>query len=402
MSFLQNYNQFYGRHWETGSIANTLAYQNATAPHTGKPYSEAMLLGVSGGVVLGYYTFAYEGHDPHVALLTRNTFDPWDTLLGRLGVVQDVRQTPNPERAHTKLLDALENGTPAIVWADMFLLPYNGLGYQDDNWAMLPIVVYGVEGETVHIADRAEVPLTVSLAEFQAARSRIKKDKHKLLTLSPPDPDKLAFAVSQGIHETIRFYTEGPPKGSKKNFGFLGFETIMDALSKPKHRISWEKEFPMGRKMFAGMTSMFSFMALYGQDGRAQDAERGMYADFLDEASVILERPGLKEAAEQFRGSAKLWRGLGEALLPDDVPVFKKTREMMVSKHRNFIETGKGEGKDGMKTDKELETIRTKMETDFPWDAAQVTAYREGMREQFEGVYRAEKQAVETLQGAMG
>ena len=76
MPVLDNYSHFTGRHWETGTVCNYLAYQGITAPHTGQPYSEALLLGVSGGVVMGYFTFAYEGYDPHVALLTRNTFDP--------------------------------------------------------------------------------------------------------------------------------------------------------------------------------------------------------------------------------------------------------------------------------------------------------------------------------------
>ncbi|MCA9912908.1 MAG: hypothetical protein KC496_06150, partial [Anaerolineae bacterium] len=74
MPQLPNYSEFAGRHWETGSVRNALAYQGFTAPHTNQPYSEALLMGVSGGAVFGYFFFHYEGYDPHVALLTRNTF----------------------------------------------------------------------------------------------------------------------------------------------------------------------------------------------------------------------------------------------------------------------------------------------------------------------------------------
>ena len=52
--------QFTGRHWETGSIHNALAVQGIKAPHTGQPYSEALLLGVSGGIAFGYFTFEYK------------------------------------------------------------------------------------------------------------------------------------------------------------------------------------------------------------------------------------------------------------------------------------------------------------------------------------------------------
>src|SRR5215216_7533459 len=85
--------QLNGRHWETGSIHNALALQGIKAPHTGEPYSEALLLGVSGGIAFGYFTFEYKGYLPHVALLTRNTFNPFSTILERLGIAQDVRQT---------------------------------------------------------------------------------------------------------------------------------------------------------------------------------------------------------------------------------------------------------------------------------------------------------------------
>jgi hypothetical protein len=61
MPKLKDYNQFNGRHWETGTVHNYFAYTGVKAPHTGQPYSEALLMGVSGGAVMGYFSFAYEG-----------------------------------------------------------------------------------------------------------------------------------------------------------------------------------------------------------------------------------------------------------------------------------------------------------------------------------------------------
>ena len=87
MPTLPKYKHFDGRHWETRTVQNYFAYNGVKAPHTGKPYTEAMLIGISGGVLMGYFSFAYKGYDPHVALLTRNTFNPLDTLLVRLGVI---------------------------------------------------------------------------------------------------------------------------------------------------------------------------------------------------------------------------------------------------------------------------------------------------------------------------
>src|SRR5688572_6448123 len=112
--------QFSGRHWETGSIHNALAMQGIKAPHTGQPYSETLLLGISGGIAFGYFTFEYKGYLPHVALLTRNTFNPFSTILERLSIAQDVRQTNKPDSAEKNLRDTLESGLYPIAWADQF------------------------------------------------------------------------------------------------------------------------------------------------------------------------------------------------------------------------------------------------------------------------------------------
>jgi hypothetical protein len=49
MTILPKYNEFDGLHNETGSIRNALAYQSVKAPHTGRPVSEALLLGSRSG-----------------------------------------------------------------------------------------------------------------------------------------------------------------------------------------------------------------------------------------------------------------------------------------------------------------------------------------------------------------
>ena len=72
----ENFTVFDGRNWETSSFVNFMASRGFKAPHSGMPYSEALLMGVSGGAVMGYFSFAYEGYDPMCRILTRNTFDP--------------------------------------------------------------------------------------------------------------------------------------------------------------------------------------------------------------------------------------------------------------------------------------------------------------------------------------
>ena len=402
MPTLANYNQFAGTHWETGSVRNFLAQRGFSAPHTGQPYSEAFLLGVSGGIVMGYFTFLYEGYDPQCNILTRNTFDPLDKMLSRLGVVQYLEQTAKADRAEQILIDTLEEGQPAIVWADMWSLPYNALPHDEGMWGAFPLVVYGyeVEADMVTIADRAGVPLTIATGELVAARGRIKAIKNRLLTLDAPQSEKLAGAVRLGICDTIQLFTEKPPKGSKNNFGLNAYQFWARMLRQPKQRLSWEKQFPAGLPMYAGLTSAYNFAFLFGK-GAAQDAERGMYAQFLEEAAQLLELPALNEAADQFRAAAAAWQQLPAFLLPDEIRPFGEARELMQRKHTRFLEQGGAALSEMEAINGRLAEIRQAMTTEFPLTQPEIEVFRERLAEQILVIHDVEETAVKTLQEAL-
>jgi F0F1-type ATP synthase delta subunit len=401
MPILKDYHHFDGLHWETGSVCNHFAYRGFKAPHTGQPFSEAMFMGISGGAVMGYFSFAYQGYDPHVAILTRNTFSPLETLLARLGVEQTLQQTGNPDKAVAHLMDCLADGLPPLVWADMYSLPYNALSHDDGMWVTFPLIVYGYEAETVWIADRARVPLTITAAELATARARVKKLKFRLLTLDLPNPDKLVSAVQKGIWDCLKLYTEAPPKGSKSNFGLAAMKRWAELLTQPKQRMSWAKEFPPGRKLYAGLTSSFNFIALFGQDGQKQDAERAMYADFLAEAGLVLSKPALHQAAQQFRLSGQAWASLAQALLPDQIPLFAETRRLMLRKHRLFLEQGNAALPEIQEINLRLKAIKAEVTTNFPLNQAEVATLQENLREHVLKVHDIEQEAIKILQGAM-
>lgn len=400
MTRLEDYHHFAGRHWETGSVHNYYAYRGITAPHTGQPYSEALLMGISGGAVMAYFSFAYQGYDPHVALLTRNTFDPLNTLLERLGVVQDIRQTSKPERAVRNLEDILDSGLPALTWADVFSMPYNALYTDKDMWLMYPIVVYGYEPEEdrVWIADRALVPLTITTGELAAVRGRVKQDKHRLLTLSPPDAGKLPGAVQKGLWDCIKLYTEAPPKGSRENFGFAAYQRWVKLLQKPKEKQSWERVFPPGRPMYAGLVTTYRSISQFSD---CEDAERETFAAFLDEAAIILDRPALKQAGELFRKAGNAWTALAHALLPDEIPPFGETRRLIRLQQKLFREQGAAALPEMKANNARLEAILHEMESAFPLDAAGVQAQREALSERIMAVHDIELEAVKALQEAV-
>ncbi|MCB0011792.1 MAG: DUF4872 domain-containing protein [Anaerolineales bacterium] len=400
MTILTNYQQFDGLHWETGTVRNYLDYVGVKAPHTGRPYSEALLMGVSGGAVMGYFSFSYEGYPPMARLLTRNTFDPWDTMLSRLGIVQDIAHTAKPEKGVANLRDRLESGVPAIVWADHFSLPYNNLPLDPGMWAMFPILVYGYDetAEVVHIADRARVPLTISPATLASARGRVKKDKFRIITLEPPVPDKLPAAVQAGIWDTIKLFTEKPPKGSRNNFGLQAYQWWIQLLTRPRTRLSWAKEFPAGRAMLAGLTSQFDDIHTFGKDS---PAERPMYADFLAEAALILDRPVLNDVAAQFRRSGAAWAELGTILLPDSHPQLAECRRLIEANHRLFLDGGGATLAERQANSERQAALRDQLTADFGLTEAEVVAFRERIAAQVQRIHDIEADAIQQLKAAM-
>lgn len=395
---------FTGRHWETGSIHNALAMQGVKAPHTGKQYSEALLLGISGGITFGYFTFEYKGYLPHVAMLTRNTFSPFSTILERLGIAQDVQQTNKADVAEKNLRNALDSRLYPLVWADHFSLPYNCLPSDQPMWGMMPILPVESDEGTVTIADRSSQPLHLSMADLTKARGRVKDDKYRLITLDAPQTAKLAGAVHKGICQAIKLFTEEPPRGARDNFGFAAYEKLAVLLVNTRNKQSWERFFAPGVRMYHALAGSpvqpgaYHWVMTWGS---ADGAERGLYADFLDEAAQILKKPALKESAEKFRESYELWLDFANALLPDDIPLLGESKKLIEKKHDLFINQGEIGLPEIKHINVRLNELLKQSETDFPLSNSQVSELRTNLRDLLLKISAVEQIAVDLLQNAI-
>jgi hypothetical protein len=396
--------QFSGRHWETGSIHNVLAAQGLKAPHTGKPYSEALLLGVSGGIAFGYFTFEYKGYLPHVAMLPRNTFSPFHTMLERLGIAQDVQQTNKADTAEKNLIHALESGLHPLVWADQFSLPYTDLHPSDGMWNMMPVLAVESDGKTVVVADRSSQPFQLPMADFTKARGRVKEDKFRLMILDAPQTSKLAGAVHKGICQAISLFTEEPPRGARDNFGFAAYKKFAELLVNTRNKQGWERYFAPGVRMYHALAGSPHQPGLYhwvNTWGSADGADRGLYADFLEEAAVILKKPKLKDAAGRFRESHTLWLKFAEALLPGDVPLLGESKKLIQKSHALFVEKGETALPEIKKINARHREILKASEKDFPLSTGQAAEFRANLRDIVLEISGVEQKAVDMLQAAI-
>lgn len=396
--------QLNGRHWETGSIHNALAMQGVKAPHTGQPYSEALLLGISGGIAFGYFTFEYKGYLPHVAMLTRNTFNPFPTILERLGIAQDIQQTNKAEIAEKNLRETLESGLYPILWADQFGLSYNCLPADKPMWGTMPILAIEWGGKTVTVADRSSQPLHVAAADLTKARGRVKQEKYRLITLDAPQVTKLSGAVHKGICQSISLFTEEPPRGSRDNFGFAAYDKLAEMLVNRRNKQSWERFFPPGVRMYHALAGSpvqpgaYDWVNIWGS---ADGAERGLYADFLLEAGQILKCPALKESAEKFRESHKLWIAFADALLPDELPLLGESKKLIQKKHDLFIAQGEVALPEIEQIHSRLNELLSQSESDFPLSASQAADLRANLHDIVLKIKSVEQQAVDLLQSAI-
>ncbi len=101
---LSNYTHFGGKHPETAGYKNILAYQGVEAPHTAKPFSEAMLLGIGGGLGAGYILWEFKKYGGAVVVLGfRNRWQYpmkyFTNLSNRLGAKVTFEETAGEVKA---------------------------------------------------------------------------------------------------------------------------------------------------------------------------------------------------------------------------------------------------------------------------------------------------------------
>src|SRR4029453_19436098 len=168
-----------GVHGDTAAFANVLANLGVVAPHTGEPLTEALGLGVGGGLGAGYILWEFKAHDLRTLVFGfRNSWqypDRWARkTCQRLGVPAAVHETGSAGKADAELRAAVGQGVPAIAWADQQALGYRHLPAMLDGRGGPPVTVYAIDdaARVALIDDRNRAPLRVPLDALAAARAR--------------------------------------------------------------------------------------------------------------------------------------------------------------------------------------------------------------------------------------
>ncbi|MGH2523579.1 MAG: DUF4872 domain-containing protein [Anaerolineales bacterium] len=394
MTTLKNYKHFGGGQIEAATAKNALAYLGATAPHTSETFSDALLFGIGGGIGVGYFLYA-SGDFVSLFIATQITGGPefLPNLLKRLGCKTEPQNSSSIAAWEKKLRQALSEGRPFVTWVNPLGLPYPGAA------AYHPLIVYGVDGEVFHVADRSARPLTVTRAEMaQAQQSGDPPRFRSLLVSAPAKTPDVARAARQGIAECVDQMLNGfGPKNYRNNFGLAGLEKWAGLLTDAKDKRGWPKFFPRGPRLFTALTTAFEHIENRG----GGSAHRSLYADFLSEAATLLKKPKLSDVAEQFRASGKRWRKVSEALLPNAVPLFKEYRQLSTQRRTSFEKKGMAAREEWQAIHARLDAIKAEAAKDFPLGESEAPDLLGEVRERVLAVHAAERQAVLALKAAM-
>jgi hypothetical protein len=301
-----------GRHPDTAALTRLLAALGVTDPATGRPLSEAVLLGVSGGIGVAYFVYEYEEEDLTTFYLGGriNSYvqrqDAGQAALDRLGLPVQVRRTSGPATAERQLRTALDQGRPVIVTVDVAKLLYRSV----PDWlcGMTPQdVLVEPRGAEPVLWDLAPAPIPVTWAELAEARAGVRSARRRLVVAEPPDgPVDLAGAAAAGIADTWPGMLEPP----MRNFGVPGLAKWAELLTAGRDPKGWPRMLDAPGRQFQLLTWLYDWVETAGTGG---GFFRAMYAEFLEQAAGPLERPELAGLAGDYRELAAAWTALAEA-----------------------------------------------------------------------------------------
>ena len=403
---LDGYNQFGGTHLETAAVKNVLAHYGVRAPHTGEPFSEALLFGINGGIGASYFNFEYEGFGPTLFIGTTARYktkspDLLKGMVDRLGLATLDKTTGSAQVGVKNLKAGLAAGAPVIVFLSMGHLPYYAM---EESWRGYEhaVVVYGYDEDTAEVlmADLASTPVTVETDTLAEARAFVSRIKNRSLVIEPVageiGADVLEQAVRDGIQACITPMLDPPTP--KSNFGLNALAKWADLAGDLGNKKGWARVFPPGPFLVQAQRQVFAYIETLGTGG---SASRGLYADFLDEAGQVLGNPGLGEVAAQFREAAGAWTDLAETALPDDVPQLAELKSLARQKMALTLAQGEAAIPELEALGSREAAIVAELEAAYPLDEAGAAAFFERLSGQIRQVHELETAAVEGLQDSI-
>ncbi len=327
-----------GIHPPTAALARILRQKGVLDPVSEKPYSEAMLLGIGGGLDTGYILFQFKHlPNPMLVLGFRNQWNNTQVFLEniaeRLMLSVDFYEFEESNTAQNALQETLKQDKLAIVWVDKAFLPYHHLPESMKGFINHPVTVYARDGRLwrLYIDDMSTQPFIVREKTFTAARENLSQNNFLTMVYHESNdltPLELREAIIQGIQDCATQLTR-----PLKTIGISNLETWAQQLVDRQNRLGWPQLFKEQKGLFPTLCTLYESIKLNGTGGFAL---RKIYADFLHEAAGVLNNPALNAIAGQYLQLSNHWASLAENALPSKIPAFDRVKNLLTKKYQAY------------------------------------------------------------------
>jgi hypothetical protein len=399
MMILDRYTQFGGVNPETATITNVLASQGLTAPHTGRPFSEAMLFGIAGGIGCGYILWEFKAHDAAILVMGfqykwNYTTEFMQNLSDRLGVQATFLESAGAKKAEQHLGTALGNGQAAVAWVDQEGLPYFYLRPMYNGCFGHFVSVYGMDDTQVYVDDRARKPLAVGRDAFAKARGRIGSYKNRLLLLDSAHAKfDLPAAIRAGIADCVDYIG-----GDSQTFAIPVYKKWARLMTDTKNKKGWPVVFKEKKGLYSTLRSLHEGIKHFGTKGGGL---RYFYADFLNEAAAVVGNQALEAAAAHYTELGDRWKHFADAVLPDHIAPLAETRQIEAQKYAVFLEQGNDGLDEVAELSQQLSDLEEELNSQFPISDDDMHTLFAEMQSHLEGIYEAEREAHQALKACL-
>ena len=165
-------------------------------------------------------------------------------------------------------------------------------------------VLVELRGDQPLLWDLAPAPFPVTWTELAEARAGVRSAPAGG-GRAPDGPVDLAGAAAAGMADTWAGMLEPP----MRNFGVPGLGKWAELLTDAGDPKGWPRLLAPPGRQFQFLTWLYDWVETAGTGG---GCFRAMYAEFLEEAARVLDRPELAGLAGDYRELAAAWTALAE------------------------------------------------------------------------------------------
>jgi hypothetical protein len=394
--------KFGGKTAEVSIMKNMFDQQEIFNPDDKQPFSEAMLFGIGGGIGYGhvYFTFNLQ---PFLYLGNRNYWEKpvvfHTNILSALGLSYTLLQTNIPLNAEINLNRLLSEYGQCIAWVDEATLPFKNYPEYLKRSRFTSIRIAGIDelsGKYI-IDSESFQPFGITAKTLNEARTILPYLNTAVLAIEKKQtPGDLIPAIKEGIKNCCERALHLPEDHGGELYSLQSLKIWEERLANPGRR-GWKTLF-QGKNVYPVLKA-----ALYGisYNGCAGNANRLLFAEFLQEASEICSIAELSRISDGFSESAQDWERLANLIYPTNDPGFAKCEALFKEKERLFIEKGESALQEIRNLDREIEYFEDQLTKQFPYSKDELFILYDDCASQLRKIYQNEKSLLQSLESCL-